>query len=110
MSEIIKVDKDKVKSIGNRINLVSGDIKSEMTSLLDIISDVDFAWHGDDKERYISNLNDKMKILLNMGKLLDSFSDTLNYVTEKSMSLTSSDNMMNLYKDVIKWVMILTIL
>jgi uncharacterized protein YukE len=99
MSEIIKVDKDKIKNVTNKINEASADIKSLSATLLDIISDIDFAWHGDDKERYVSNLNDKTKFLLNMAKLLDSYNDTLNYVIEKNTSLISNDNMISLYKD-----------
>ena len=99
MSEVIKVDKSKVRNISNRINNVSSDIKFEMTELLQVVSNVDFAWHGEDKEKYIALLNEKARILLSMSKLLDSLNDTLNYMVEKNDSLNSVDNIINLYKD-----------
>lgn len=99
MSEIIKINKDAIKNVSNKISGVSSDIKSEMTELLEVSSDLDFAWKGIDKERYINLLNDKARTLINISKLLDTYNDTLNYVIEKNNTLNSIDNIMSLYKD-----------
>ena len=99
MSNIIIVNKNGIKNVGNKISVISGDIKTEMTELLEIISNIDFAWHGIDKERYVNNLNDKVVMLANISKLLDSCNDTLNYVIEKNTSINSKDNIINLYKE-----------
>ena len=99
MNDIIKLDKNGIKILENKISGVSADIKGEMTEILEIVSNIDFAWNGDDKERYLSELNDRAKFLVNVSKLLDSFGDTLNYINEKNNSLNSFDNINNLYKD-----------
>ena len=99
MNEIIKVNKDGIKSISNKINIVNADIKSHMTELLQIVSNLEFAWNGRDKDTYISILNKRARTLISISKLLDTYNDTLNYVIEKNNALNSFDNIMNLYKD-----------